>query len=137
MNKIQPERLKILIIRIASYLFLGFAYYFFIKLTGLKIPCLSYVIFKIHCPGCGLTRMCVALIEGNIQLAFRQNALMFCLIPVFLIWSSYNGYVFLFDKEHKFKTLNKIVILIVFLSAVVFTVLRNLQQFEFLAPIPW
>ncbi len=137
MNEFQPEKLKKLIIRTVSYILLGLLYYVFIKLTGLKIPCFSYTFFKFHCPGCGLTRMCVALIEGNVALAFRQNAFAFCMIPLFLAWASYNGYCYVFNKEPKSTWWEKLIIVIVFLISVVFTVLRNLPAFEFLAPIPW
>lgn len=137
MNEFHPERLKKLLIRIATYILLGLAYYAFIKLTGLKIPCVSYTVFHFHCPGCGLTRMCVALIEGNISLAFRQNAFAFCLLPLFLVWATYNGYCYVFNKEQNPTWWEKVIIVVVFVTAIVFSVLRNLPQFEILAPIPW
>lgn len=43
-------------------------------------PCFTYAAFGIYCPGCGLTRSVIALINGDILLSLRQNA-----IPVFAI----------------------------------------------------
>ena len=58
------------------------AYYVFIKLTGLHIPCVFREITGLKCPGCGLTAMCVHLAHFRFGEAFRANPLMFCLAPL-------------------------------------------------------
>ncbi|MBQ3022996.1 MAG: DUF2752 domain-containing protein [Clostridia bacterium] len=135
MYSFQPERLKKLVKEIIKYGFIGLSYYVFIKLTGKRIPCISHAVFKFYCPGCGVTRMCVALLEGDFALAFRQNSFVFCLLPLLLIWSFYKGYRYVWGKETDLNLAEKIAAIIIFLSAVAFSVLRNLPSFEFLVPI--
>lgn len=137
MKDIQKQRLKKIIIYISQFTLLGIIYYAFIKLTGMKLPCISYTIFGFHCPGCGLTRMCIAIIEGDFRLAFRQNMFVFCLLPFIIIWSLYRAYKYIFNEKYESTFTEKIIFIIVFFSAVTFAVLRNLPGFEFLAPIPW
>ena len=37
-----------------------------------------------RCPGCGITHMCVALMQGDIHLAIACNPMLFFLAPVML-----------------------------------------------------
>lgn len=131
------DRLKKLTVKILKYILIGFAYYIFIILTGLKIPCISRVLFNLYCPGCGVTRMCMALLSGNFSLAFRQNQFVFCLFPVLVVWGIYKGYKYVFNKKTAINKAEQIVLILVFIVAVTFAVLRNLQGFEYLAPLPW
>ena len=137
MQGLHMQRLKKLTINIVLYTLLGFAYYVFIKLTGLRLPCVTYELFHFLCPGCGITRMCIALIEGDIILAFRQNAFVLCLLPFLAVWGIYKAYKYVCNKEPGLFLWEKIVFIIVFLIAVTFSILRNLEAFVFLAPIPW
>lgn len=61
------------------------AYYVFIKLTGLNIPCIFRKITGLKCPGCGLTAMCVNMAHFKLGAAFKANPLMFCLAPLLAV----------------------------------------------------
>lgn len=61
------------------------AYYVFIRLTGLHIPCVFREITGLKCPGCGLTAMCMNLAHFRFGEAFRASPLMFCLAPLLAI----------------------------------------------------
>lgn len=51
--------------------------------TGVAIPCVFYQITGYRCPGCGVTRMCLCIMKGNIPEAVRCNpALFFCSFPL-------------------------------------------------------
>ena len=52
----------------------GFAYLIFVSLTGLGIPCPFHAVTGLHCPGCGVTRMCVALARLDFAAAWDANA---------------------------------------------------------------
>ena len=77
----EKKRLKKLLILLSSLLALGIAYYVFIKLTGVGIPCIFYSLKHKYCPGCGVTRMFGALFSGDIAAAFGYNALILILLP--------------------------------------------------------
>ena len=44
------------------------------------IPCLFYRITGTPCPGCGMTRSCVALVQGDFTAAWHYHPLSFVLI---------------------------------------------------------
>lgn len=137
MQDFQPKRLKALCDNIIKYFLLGVVYYIFIKLTGWRIPCTSMMLFNKLCPGCGTTRMCVAMIEGDFALAFRQNQAVFVLLPFMFAWGMYKAYKYVFNKKPGLFLWEKIMLIVVILGLFLFAILRNLPGFEFLAPIPW
>lgn len=62
-------------------LFLG-AFYALL-MWELKLPaCLVNTLTGYYCPGCGGTRMMIALFQGNLYQAFRYNPLLFITVPV-------------------------------------------------------
>ena len=61
------------------------AYYLFVRLTGLAIPCLFHEITGLKCPGCGISHMCMHMVRLEFREAFICNPLMFLLLPVFAI----------------------------------------------------
>lgn len=48
-------------------------------------PCDTYTLAGIYCPGCGLTRCILALMEFDILLAFRQNAVVVLLLTALML----------------------------------------------------
>ena len=62
-NKTISRKKKVLIGIIAALL-LGAAYFVFVKLTGLYIPCVFRTVTGFRCPGCGVSHMLRSIIEG-------------------------------------------------------------------------
>ena len=60
----------------------GFFYVFFSSRTGWSMPCLFHTLTALKCPGCGVTRMCMALLRGDLAAAFRCNRAVLILTPV-------------------------------------------------------
>lgn len=100
---------------------LGFAYFFFVKLTGLGLPCPVRLISggRILCPGCGISRMCMSLISFDIPAAFSFNPAIFSLLPLWGVCAVF----WLFDRGERFIKITEI-ISIVILTA--FGILRNI-----------
>lgn len=75
---------KLIIKRLLIILGLGTAYYIWLKITGLGIPCpVSFVTGgRIKCPGCGVSTMCVNIIEGHFEAAFYANPCLFIMLPL-------------------------------------------------------
>ena len=49
------------------------------------IPCIFYEVTGLYCPGCGITRLCVSLFEGDLYQAFRYNPIIFIDVPIIFI----------------------------------------------------
>lgn len=96
-----------------------------IKITSL---CPIKTITGLDCPGCGITRMFVALFHGNIYQAFRYNPLVFIELPIIFILLV----LYKFKKEYR-KVIN-IIFVVLLIITIVYGVLRNIPMFYFLAP---
>ena len=95
------------------------------------IPCIFYEVTGLYCPGCGITRLCVSLFEGDLYQAFRYNPVIFIDVPIIFI-------LFVLDillKDKKIiKKITNVLIIILIVITVIFGVLRNIPAFSFLAP---
>lgn len=71
-------------VRIITYtsciLIAGLLYGIFVSYTGIAIPCPIYTTTGFQCPGCGATRMCLALMRFDFRKAFLFNPVLFLLI---------------------------------------------------------
>ena len=76
------KRLLKLLTICAVCLVAGCAYAAFAGLTGWAIPCIFHKITGLLCPGCGVSRMCLALLRLNFADAWQYNPmLMLLLLP--------------------------------------------------------
>ena len=82
----------------------------------------------LNCPGCGITRMFVALFHGNIYQAFRYNPLVFIELPIIAIL------ILLYRFNKKSRKVVNILFIVLLVITVVYGVLRNIPFFYFLAP---
>ena len=61
---------------------LGLAYAAWVRLTGLAVPCLFRAVTGRLCPGCGVTRMCLALLRWDWATAWNANPVLLLMLPV-------------------------------------------------------
>jgi len=112
---------KIKLKKVLRILGLGFCYYLFITATGLSVPCpmrrLSHG--HIHCPGCGISRMCISLAGLDFKKAFYWNPVIFCLTPVWL----FDIVLWLLDKGKRFIYITEVISIVLL---VIFFIIRNL-----------
>ena len=83
MDNEKQKRSKDVLRTVSVLLCAGLLYAFFCRVTGWGIPCPVYAVTGFKCPGCGGTRMCLALLSGNFSEAFRQNRAVLLLLPMF------------------------------------------------------
>lgn len=76
------ERAKKAMARAGLILGIGLAYAFFCAKTGLALPCPFRAVTGLYCPGCGVTRMCMALLRLDFAGAWSANPVLLCLLPV-------------------------------------------------------
>lgn len=127
MNKTKKTVLKIVLIVAA----IGIAYYIFGSVTGLWIPCMTHMLTGAWCPGCGTTRALLALMRLDVAEAFHDNAALMILAPLWIIY----GILCAVSAKFRSNTLLKIMFWVSVALEVIFTVLRNIPYFSFLAPI--
>lgn len=129
------ERLLILVKKIALVLSIGLGYAFFVQKTGISVPCMFYKVTGFYCPGCGVTRMCLSLMKGDLIRAFHYNmGIMICL-PI-LVWIGFQEMIsYVKEGKRKKKRRNEILLWLMLGGLLLFGVLRNLPSFSWLAPI--
>ena len=76
------HRLRRLLLQAGLILGIGLAYAVFVRLSGLSIPCPFHAVTGLLCPGCGVTRMCLALLRLDFAAAWRANPVLLLLLPV-------------------------------------------------------
>lgn len=90
-------------------------------------PCIFYEWTGLQCAGCGSGRAITNLLHGNFYIAFRMNILLFILTPILAIdlyrYYRYNGKKKLICGWW------------VVVAIIVYTILRNIPAFSFLAPL--
>ena len=77
----QRRRLKRLALAALALLLAGLAYAALVRTTGAALPCPFHALTGLECPGCGVTRMCLALLELDPGAAWRANQGLFVLLP--------------------------------------------------------
>lgn len=126
------KRLMWILVLLLGVIFMYAIWYLSYSLANNGYECQIYKYFHIYCAGCGGTRMIKSLIEGDIYQAFRWNPLAVVITPFILcttIWQAVEYIVY----NKIFKWADKFLIGVLVVS-IIYTVLRNISQFEWLKP---
>lgn len=81
MSKEEKNRLKKIIVILSVFLFVGGTLAIFLSATGTYLPCLFRKATGYLCPGCGATRMFLAVFRLDFVSAFKYNALLLISLP--------------------------------------------------------
>ena len=130
----QKKRLNGLLKKGGILIGIGLAYLVFVLLTSWRIPCIFYVLGGKYCPGCGITRMCVALARLDIPAAMGHNLLAFFLVPVLLVILLWKAAGYVRAGVWKRSKAETVFYIIAFVLCIVFTVMRNMPAYAWLAP---
>lgn len=109
--------------------------YYFVTSLGIAIPCIFHKITGLYCPGCGVTRMCVHLINLDFYKAFRSNPGVFLSLPLLAVIFAASAYSYVKSGKparEKWLTALEIITAVIL---IIFGILRNIPFFSFLAPI--
>ena len=68
-----------------ALLALGLGYAAWVRLTGLAIPCPFRTVTGRLCPGCGVTRLCLALLRWDWAEAWNANPALLLMLPVLAV----------------------------------------------------
>jgi len=125
MDSQQNIRLKKLLKKTMTFLLVGVIYFCFVKFANIGIPCVFSLITGKLCAGCGITRMIMSLARWDIKAAMEYNAFaLFLLLPA-VAWGIYRGVIYVKRGKTSYGKIESICLIIVFISALVFSVLRN------------
>ena len=138
MNIINKEtsrgRFNEILIKTSTVLAAGGIYALFVRLTGIGLPCIIKFITKKHCPGCGISRMLLDILQLDFVSAFHHNMFLFCLLPFAFVLFVYKTYVYVKSGKTDMSKWETILYIIVFILMIAFWIMRNMPQFTFLAP---
>ena len=112
-----------------------FAYIIFFKFTHLALRCPFFEIFHLFCPGCGSTRLLLALLHGDIQTAFSANCLLFILLPFYLAILIYQLYRYICYNDREIKKPITYFLYFTIAFFVVFAIVRNIYPHPPLVPL--
>lgn len=134
-NAEQKARLLSLLKKAALLLAVGLAYYLIIKLTGWGIPCVFRLVTGKLCPGCGVSRMCISLLSGDLRAAMHNNLLIMLCLPFFAVIGIRRAVLYVRGGNAEWNLWEQVFFIIVFVLMIVFTVMRNMDAFAYLAPV--
>ena len=122
--------------KVLRYMFIllgvGLAYMLFVRYTGWGIPCVFYLATGIHCPGCGISRMFIALAQGDIVRAAQYNLLVLCLLPFALVLAIVKIRQYVRTGETPMYNTERVFYIVAFVLCVMFCILRNTNTIPFL-----
>ena len=98
----------------------------------IKFKCFYRYILGIYCAGCGSTRMFKSILKLDMYQAFRYNPLMFILTILGFIYLIINMILYIKHKKLIKLTLKHILIIVFIL--LIYMILRNIPNFEYLLP---
>lgn len=116
-------RVKVVFKRYILLLAAGFSYLFFCRTTGLSLPCPFHAATGLDCPGCGITRLMLALSEGDLAGAFHANEAIFILGPILCIFLLRDDLHWILQGERKEPP--RPFVLFLLIAFAVFTIWRN------------
>lgn len=129
------ERFDTLCKWVSRLLAVGLLYAWVCRMVGRPlIPCVFHTLTGWYCPGCGVSRMCLALLRLDFGAAFRANRALFLLLPVGGILAVQMAVRYVRTGERQPTHRQQIVLTSIVVVLVLFGVARNLPVFSYLQP---
>ena len=106
----------------------GVLYGLFVKKTHLGVPCIFHLVTGFKCPGCGVTRMAVALLQLDVAKAFEANAAIVLLSPVFFVLAVTCTYTYIKTGVWKMGCLQNAAAWFCIVVLIIYGIGRNVKQ---------
>ena len=78
---------------------LGTVCLIWLRMGGPSIPCVFHELTGLKCPGCGVTRMILALSRLDLQAAMRANTFLTVTLPYLASLLAYNAYKWIRNEK--------------------------------------
>ena len=101
-------------------------YYFMLVHFNLGVPCLFHKITGLLCPGCGITRMILAIMRLDFKSAYQYNQVIFVSSP-FIIYLCIRLYIsWLISRPYILSLVEKVLVYVFIIVLLIFGIYRNL-----------
>lgn len=99
--------------------------------AGFGIPCVFHKISGLECPGCGITRMVGAFLEGNLSRAWRYNPFTFLAAPILLVLMLRLAARYIRSGQPMLTRKENLVVWVLVVCAVIFGIMRNMAFYPY------
>lgn len=113
---------------IGLLMLIGTAYAWIYQKAGVGIPCLFRQVTKLYCPGCGMTHMCINLLQFKFRDAFISQPIIFCLLPIGGIMAIRWGIRYTKNGTKDFTKGEERLLIVILIALIVFCILRNIKD---------
>ena len=127
-------RAKRLLTKLGLLVAAGLAYALFTALTGVGLPCPFHAVTGLWCPGCGVSRMCLALLKLDFAAAWSWNPGLMLLLPFLAALGLRLAARYIRTGRARPARGERVVMGLMVAFLVVYGVARNLSGFTWLAP---
>ena len=122
----EKERLNRILKEVGVILAIGVAYFIFVSVTGIYVPCPFRTLTGYLCPGCGISHYFVHMAHLDFSAAFRNNQYVFFFIPIAIIYWIFKTYKYIKTGERHYSKLEIAIFVIALIAALAFGVWRNI-----------
>lgn len=95
------------------------------KAIGFGIPCLFNIITGLQCPGCGISRMFISLLEGDFISAWHYNSCVLVMLPFFIYLAIRLSYGYVKNNSLALYKAETVIVTIMIVVLLLFAVWRN------------
>lgn len=120
------ERLKKIGIGCTVLITVGLAYFLICNKIGFGIPCFFHQITGLKCPGCGISRMCISLLKGDVYSAFLYNRGVMLMSPFIIYFVIKEFYLYVRYNDFTLKNWERVLAIVLIIILIIFGLLRNI-----------
>ena len=128
-NKEQKNRLIKLLAGICIIILAGLLYYAIVRILGFGIPCPFRAVTGLLCPGCGTSRMAVALLQFDFKEAFIVQPVLFCFLLPLVVCFVKLGIDYVKTGEKTLKLWQNIIVYSAIVCLLLYCVYANIMMF--------
>ncbi len=110
------------VLLILGLVYAGISYFF-----NVGIPCPFKTLTGLSCPGCGVSRMCIALLSLNFKAAFMANVALFIMLPILLCLAIISIVRYIKYDTWQISKPEKLIIIILIVVLIAFGFIRNIS----------
>lgn len=119
-------RSRKLFLTVALILAAGIGYALLVRFTGFGIACPINRLTGLKCPGCGVTRMCLSLMSGDLAAAWSYNPALICAFPFLLAIGADLAYRYVKYGDKRLDPWANVLMWVLLVSLLIFGILRNI-----------